>query len=184
MNPWMRWWLGTMNSSLEATRSFWAGMLGEQTSEKRDRTSAATETPTIEEPRPPALRASENPADEPAKAKTTNAKTDAPQVRSVVTPRKPSARAPDDPKTNSASETRRKTQRRRGARSEAAAAKRGQSETGKAHGSGAEKAGDDEPKYSNPEDPSQKWSGRGRRPRWVTQAIEAGRTLDDLRTEK
>ena len=184
MNPWMRWWLGTVNSSLEATRAFWAGMLGERTSEKRDRTSAETKTPTTEQPRTPALRASENPADEPAKAKTAYAKTDAPQVRSAATPRKPGAPAPDDPKTNSASETRRKTQRRREAKPEAAAAKRGQSERRKVRGSGARKAGDDEPKYSNPDDPSQKWSGRGRRPRWVTQALEAGRTLDDLRTGK
>ena len=183
MNPWMRWWLGTVNSSLDATRAFWAGLLGEPTSQNRVRTSAATKTPKSEEPRAPSLRASENPTDEPAKAKTANAEIDAPEVRSVVTRRKPSALSPDDPKINSASKTRRKTQRRRGAKPEAAAAKRGRSERGKAHGS-AEKAGDDEPKYSNPDDPSQKWSGRGRRPRWVTQALEAGRTLDDLRTGK
>ena len=183
MNPWMKWWLGAVNDSLEATRAFWAGMLGERTSEKRDRTPAETTTPTNEEPRAPALSASENPADEPAKAKTANAKTDAPEVRSVAAPRKPSVRAPDDPKTNTATTTGRETQRR-GAKPEAAAAKRGRSEKGKARGSGAKKAGGDEPKYSNPDDPSQTWSGRGRRPRWVTQALEAGRSLDDLRAGK
>nr|WP_322868138.1 H-NS histone family protein [Aquicoccus sp. G2-2]MEA1114438.1 H-NS histone family protein [Aquicoccus sp. G2-2] len=36
------------------------------------------------------------------------------------------------------------------------------------------------PKYANPKDPSQKWTGRGRRPAWVVEALEAGKTLDDL----
>ncbi|WP_425415751.1 H-NS family nucleoid-associated regulatory protein [Paracoccus chinensis] len=28
--------------------------------------------------------------------------------------------------------------------------------------------------------PEQTWSGRGRRPQWINEALEAGRTLDDL----
>ena len=36
-------------------------------------------------------------------------------------------------------------------------------------------------KYANPEDASQTWSGRGRRPRWVTEQLDAGRSLDDFR---
>lgn len=36
------------------------------------------------------------------------------------------------------------------------------------------------PKYANPADPSETWSGRGRRPRWVQAALEAGKSLDDL----
>ncbi len=36
------------------------------------------------------------------------------------------------------------------------------------------------PKYANPADPSQTWTGRGRKPRWVVEALEAGKTLDDL----
>jgi len=39
------------------------------------------------------------------------------------------------------------------------------------------------PKYSNPLAPSQKWSGRGKRPRWVIAALAAGQGLDDLRIE-
>lgn len=35
-------------------------------------------------------------------------------------------------------------------------------------------------KYSNPEDPSQTWSGRGRKPHWFLAAIEAGKTEQDL----
>ncbi|KPQ06972.1 MAG: DNA-binding protein H-NS [Rhodobacteraceae bacterium HLUCCA12] len=36
------------------------------------------------------------------------------------------------------------------------------------------------PKYANPADRSQTWSGRGRQPRWVVAALADGRTLDDL----
>lgn len=35
-------------------------------------------------------------------------------------------------------------------------------------------------KYRNPDDPQQTWNGLGRRPTWVRQALEAGRSLDDL----
>ncbi|TVS04656.1 MAG: H-NS histone family protein [Rhodobacteraceae bacterium] len=36
------------------------------------------------------------------------------------------------------------------------------------------------PKYANPAAPSQTWSGRGRKPKWVVEALEAGKSLDDL----
>ena len=36
------------------------------------------------------------------------------------------------------------------------------------------------PKYANPQDPSETWTGRGRKPRWVTAALDAGKTMDDL----
>ena len=36
------------------------------------------------------------------------------------------------------------------------------------------------PKYANPADPSQTWTGRGRRPRWVDAALASGKSLDDL----
>lgn len=36
------------------------------------------------------------------------------------------------------------------------------------------------PKYANPENASETWSGRGRRPAWVTAALDAGRSLEDL----
>ncbi len=35
-------------------------------------------------------------------------------------------------------------------------------------------------KYRNPENPSQTWTGRGRRPAWVEAALKAGRALDSL----
>lgn len=37
-----------------------------------------------------------------------------------------------------------------------------------------------EPKYANPADTSQTWTGRGRRPAWVVEALEAGASMDDL----
>lgn len=35
-------------------------------------------------------------------------------------------------------------------------------------------------KYANPENRSQTWSGRGRRPHWIEAALNAGKSLDDL----
>jgi DNA-binding protein H-NS len=36
------------------------------------------------------------------------------------------------------------------------------------------------PKYKNPADPSQKWSGRGRQPVWYRDAVAAGKKEKDL----
>lgn len=36
------------------------------------------------------------------------------------------------------------------------------------------------PKYRNPDDHSQTWTGRGRKPLWVTAQLAAGATLDNL----
>ena len=38
-----------------------------------------------------------------------------------------------------------------------------------------------EPRFRNPDNPDQTWSGRGRRPRWVHEAEAAGRRLEDMR---
>lgn len=35
-------------------------------------------------------------------------------------------------------------------------------------------------KYANPANPSETWSGRGRKPRWVLAAEAEGRPMDDL----
>ncbi len=37
------------------------------------------------------------------------------------------------------------------------------------------------PKYRNPNDPSQTWTGRGRQPKWVSELLAGGFTLDQLR---
>lgn len=36
------------------------------------------------------------------------------------------------------------------------------------------------PKYANPSDPEATWTGRGRKPRWVQEALDSGKKLEDL----
>lgn len=36
------------------------------------------------------------------------------------------------------------------------------------------------PKFRNPEDPRQTWSGRGRKPAWIKEALDSGKSLDDF----
>lgn len=40
------------------------------------------------------------------------------------------------------------------------------------------------PKFQNPVQPAQTWAGRGKKPRWFSEMIEAGKSLDDLRIRK
>jgi DNA-binding protein H-NS len=41
-----------------------------------------------------------------------------------------------------------------------------------------------QPKYQNPEDPRQTWTGRGKRPQWIKTAIEQGRNLEEMRLQE
>jgi len=34
-------------------------------------------------------------------------------------------------------------------------------------------------KYANPADPTQTWTGRGRKPKWVEELLASGKSLDD-----
>jgi DNA-binding protein H-NS len=45
---------------------------------------------------------------------------------------------------------------------------------------GTQKKTKGQPKYCNPDDPEQTWTGRGKRPAWFNQAINSGKTLEDL----
>jgi DNA-binding protein H-NS len=36
--------------------------------------------------------------------------------------------------------------------------------------------------YTNPDDPAQQWSGRGRQPAWVKAWLAAGKSLEDIKT--
>ncbi|OBY24830.1 H-NS histone family protein [Leisingera sp. JC1] len=36
------------------------------------------------------------------------------------------------------------------------------------------------PKYRNPENPEETWTGRGRKPRWITEALAKGRDISEL----
>jgi DNA-binding protein H-NS len=36
------------------------------------------------------------------------------------------------------------------------------------------------PKYRNPEQPSETWAGRGKKPRWVIAQLRSGKQIDDF----
>jgi DNA-binding protein H-NS len=36
------------------------------------------------------------------------------------------------------------------------------------------------PKYRNPDQPSEKWSGRGKQPRWLTAQLRSGKRIEDF----
>jgi DNA-binding protein H-NS len=49
---------------------------------------------------------------------------------------------------------------------------------------GGAKKGDAQPgqaRFRNPADESQTWTGRGRQPRWIAEALTKGKSLDDFR---
>lgn len=47
-------------------------------------------------------------------------------------------------------------------------------------GAAPRKGGTVAPKYAHPENPSLTWTGRGRKPRWVQENLDAGKSLEDL----
>lgn len=36
------------------------------------------------------------------------------------------------------------------------------------------------PKFANPDDPTMTWTGRGRKPRWVQESLDLGKSMEDL----
>ena len=36
------------------------------------------------------------------------------------------------------------------------------------------------PKYRNPKDPNKTWTGKGRKPGWIVEGLEKGKTLEDF----
>ena len=49
------------------------------------------------------------------------------------------------------------------------------------HGGKGRKSGAKAPaKYANPENPSQTWSGRGRKPAWLHEGLKAGKSVEDF----
>ncbi|MGY3615063.1 H-NS histone family protein [Bradyrhizobium sp. USDA 10063] len=38
-----------------------------------------------------------------------------------------------------------------------------------------------QPKYRNPDQPSETWAGRGKRPRWLVAQLRLGKRIDDFR---
>ena len=39
------------------------------------------------------------------------------------------------------------------------------------------------PKYRNPDDPTETWSGRGKQPRWLVTELKSGKRIDDFRID-
>ena len=40
------------------------------------------------------------------------------------------------------------------------------------------------PQYRNPDQPSETWTGRGKRPRWLVAQLRSGRRIDDFRIKR
>src|SRR4051812_29721102 len=40
------------------------------------------------------------------------------------------------------------------------------------------------PKFRNPDQPSETWSGRGKQPRWLSAQLRSGKGMDDFRIAK
>jgi DNA-binding protein H-NS len=40
------------------------------------------------------------------------------------------------------------------------------------------------PKFRNPKQPSETWSGRGKQPRWLVAQLRSGKRIDDFRIKK
>jgi DNA-binding protein H-NS len=40
------------------------------------------------------------------------------------------------------------------------------------------------PKYINPDNPDQTWSGRGQQPKWLKEALATGKTLEEFSTQQ
>ena len=127
-NPWMAMWLEAVNTSISATRAFWASVLQPQSGQQQASDAGNGNAP----------RSGRNAE---KRAKFAEPKAD---LESRGAAGRPSAAKP----------------------------------------AGSEKRAAAEPKFRHPTDPNLTWSGRGRRPRWLTEALEAGRDLDDLKIAK
>ena len=40
------------------------------------------------------------------------------------------------------------------------------------------------PQYRNPDQPSETWAGRGKRPRWLVKQLKSGKRIDDFRIKR
>ena len=40
------------------------------------------------------------------------------------------------------------------------------------------------PQYRNPDQPSETWAGRGKRPRWLLKQLKSGKRIDDFRIKR
>jgi DNA-binding protein H-NS len=65
----------------------------------------------------------------------------------------------------------------------ASGGKNGGGKNGGGKNGGAKKGGGQQgqARFRNPSDESQTWTGRGRQPKWIAEAVSGGKSLDDFR---
>ena len=189
-NPFMAMWLCTMNSCLKATRAFWASILHPHGPEEKDSAPGTSAVRAPVEPEGAVQKTPERRTSEPvdSKAPETPAPSDPADGRDAKEAQAFPSKGPTATRADTAAPKKRATGERQGRTEKASrvpATTRGSSQSERKSGSpAAAKSGASDAKYRNPDDPSQTWSGRGRRPRWLTEALEAGRKLDDLQAGK
>jgi DNA-binding protein H-NS len=175
-NPWMRAWLQAMNNTLSTTQTFWTELMRWQTRAAKPNSSKDTE------PELP-LEAESVSAPTPATKKPENGQIPPPATSASSEPTSPPRSDAKAPATapKEAAATKRKAASTRSAKPKKKAAPKATADD-----SAAAKArtGTSAPKFQHPTDRGLTWSGRGRRPRWITDALETGRTLDDLRVRE
>ena len=181
-NPWMTAWLQAMNTTLDSTQAFWAELMRWQTRATESGRSQGTEpalqpeagsanaaTPSASKPTadgetlPPESKASSEPTSPPR----TDAEGSATAPKAAAARKKAVPTRSSKPKTKAASK---KTAARKKTAEDSVA--------------GKARTGAITPKFQHPANPELTWMGRGRRPRWITDALETGRTLDDLRVRE
>ena len=190
-NPWMDAWLKAMNTTLSATQAFWNGLMRGQAPATKPVSSQDTDREIS--PTPPAKKPGANAETSPAGSKASSEPTSPSRTGSRV----PAAAPKEAAAAKGAADSTKDAQPKKAAPQNTAAAGKTAGAKGtagpktapskqKAGGSAAAKDNPaaSAPKFQHPTDPGLTWSGRGRRPRWVTEALEAGRTLDDLRVRK
>lgn len=182
-NPFMAMWLSTVSSSLRATRAFWASIL------HRHGPAEEGNPPRSVEPDASARKPPEGWAAEPVegKAPETHDPSAAGQGGASGEAQTSPSKRPTAPRADTVARKKPATggRRERAGKPSKVAAKRATSrEEPKSRSPAAAKPDASDAKYRNPDDPSQTWSGRGRRPRWLSEALEAGRKLEDLQAGK
>lgn len=182
-NPWMTAWLQAINTTLDSTQAFWAELMRWQTSATESGRSQGTEpalqpeagsasaaTPSARKPTadgetlPPAAKVSSEPTSPP--------RTDA--EGSATAPKAAAAAKKKATATKSAQPKKKAAPKKTAARKK----------TAEGSVAASARTGAITPKFQHPANPDLTWMGRGRRPRWITDALETGRTLDDLRVRE
>lgn len=186
-NPWMDAWLKAVNETLTAAQTFWTELLrGQAPGTPPEDSAAAPSKPENAHVDAAPRRDAEEPAaqaDSPPEAaaapRTTARAKAAEEQKTPAAPKRSGGTKSAAPKSKTAAKKNGASNAPATARKDAGSAKASASPAKAADG-----AGTSAPKFQHPADPKLTWSGRGRRPRWVTEALEGGRSLDDLRIRK